>query len=82
MVATLAVDTRKGIASQEEVRNRQQETPTAAPDAALVNEWLQAIDAAATIAQLQAAWEGAGKAGVTRDPRIAAAKDKRKATFV
>jgi hypothetical protein len=27
---------------------------------------------------LQAAWEGAGKAGVTKDRRVVVAKDKRK----
>lgn len=84
MVAALAVDTKQGIASQEEVLNRQPETVdrivarTAPADAALGQEWLETIEAAETIAQLQAAWEGAGKAGVTKDPKVVAAKDKRK----
>lgn len=84
MVAALAVDTRKGIASSEEVRNRQVDAPTPTPtpvSPVLVNEWLEAINGSATVAQLQAAWEGAGKAGVTRDPRIVKAKDDRKAAL-
>lgn len=81
MVAALAVDTRKGIASSEEVRNRQGtvEPPAKSVDPVLVDEWAQAFTDAATIAQLQAAWEGAGKAGVTGDRRVIDAKDKRKA---
>jgi hypothetical protein len=82
MVAALAVDTRKGIASQEEVRNRQPEAH-AAPSAPIIDpgaaaEWLETIEGADSIAQLQAAWEGAGKAGVTKDPKVIAAKDARK----
>jgi hypothetical protein len=80
MVAALAVDTRKGIASQEEVRNRQTE---ATPPAAAVSEqdahlWVTVLSNADSIEALQAAWEGAGKEGVTRDPKVIAAKDKRK----
>jgi hypothetical protein len=40
--------------------------------------WITTITAAETISQLQAAWEGAGAEGVTRDPKVIAAKDKRK----
>lgn len=47
-------------------------------DAVAAAEWLEAIEGAESIAQLQAAWEGAGKAGVTKDPKVIAAKDKRK----
>jgi len=55
-------------------------TPSATPaDPILVDEWLSAINEAGTLAQLEAAWHGAAAAGVTRDPRIVAAKDKRKA---
>jgi hypothetical protein len=50
----------------------------AAPDPVVAAEWLETIEAAESIAQLQAAWEGAGKAGVTKDPKLIAAKDKRK----
>jgi hypothetical protein len=81
MVAALAVDTKQGIASQEEVRNRQQEAaaaPAAEFDERTAHLWITTISAAETIAQLQAAWEGAGKEGVTRDPKVIAAKDKRK----
>jgi len=46
---------------------------------ALVEDWLQAFAEAGTLGQLQAAWEGAGKAGITSDQKVIAAKDKRKA---
>ncbi len=45
---------------------------------ALANEWIEQINAAETVSQLQAAWEGAGKATVANDPRVIAAKDARK----
>lgn len=80
MVAALAVDTRKGIASQEEVRNRQTdaEQVKAPVDEVAVTEWLEQIPTIPTVAQLQAAWESMGKAGITGDPRIVDAKDARK----
>jgi hypothetical protein len=79
MVAALAVDTKQGIASSEEVRNRQQETaPATEVDERTAHLWITTINAAETIAQLQASWEGAGAEGVTRDPKVIAAKDKRK----
>ena len=79
IVAALAADTTKGIASQEEVRNRQQEAPTPDADIVLAVDWIETIAAAATIAQLQSAWEGAGRAVVTSNSKVVAAKDKRKA---
>lgn len=81
MVAALAVDTRKGIASSEEVRNRQAppEQPASKFDPVLAREWIETIETATSIAQLQAAWDGVGKAGVAGDRQVAAAKDKRKA---
>jgi hypothetical protein len=42
MVAALAVDTRKGIASQEEVRNRQEPTPE--PDQLAIDAWMEQIE--------------------------------------
>lgn len=51
---------------------------TTAPDPVLVNEWISVINEAGTMAQLEAAWKGATTAGITRDARIIAAKDKRK----
>jgi hypothetical protein len=50
--------------------------PLAAADSA--DEWIASFNEAATVAQLQAAWDGATKAGVTSDKRVVAAKDKRK----
>ena len=80
---SLAVDTRKGIASSEEVRNRQ-----GSPDSSPVTvepvaraEWIETLEAATSLAELQKAWEGAGADGVTRDPKIIAAKDARKAAL-
>lgn len=81
MVAALAVDTKHGIASQEEVRNRSEEhaAPKPAVDDAVVQEWVETFDAATSLPQLQAAWEGAGAAGVTGERKLIAAKDKKKA---
>jgi hypothetical protein len=81
MVAALAVDTKHGIASQEEVRNRSEEAaaPKRALDGAVVAEWIEAFEAATSLQQLQNAWEGAGASGVTADRKLIAAKDKKKA---
>ncbi|MGN8024728.1 hypothetical protein [Microbacterium sp. 22242] len=81
MVAALAVDTRKGIASSEEVRNRQEKTPPPAPDDRVIADHIAALESASTITQLQGAWETAGKAGVTKDPRVIAIKDQMKAAL-
>lgn len=84
IVAALAADAQKPIASREEVRNRQPEpavartVPVASVDPVVAAEWLETIEAAESIAQLQAAWEGAGKAGVTKDPKVVGAKDAKK----
>jgi hypothetical protein len=64
-------------------RGSAQAAGPATPPAPEVDErtshlWITTISAAETISQLQAAWEGAGKEGVTRDPKVIAAKDKRK----
>jgi hypothetical protein len=48
-------------------------------DPVLVNEWIETFDLAASLQQLQAAWDGAGKAGVTGDKKVIAAKDAKKA---
>lgn len=82
MVAALAVDTRKGIASSEEVRNRQVKSEPEPPSESDVATWVSALEASATIADLQSSWESAGKAGVTKDPRIIAIKDQMKAALV
>ncbi len=82
IVAALAADAQKPIASREEVRNRQPEPQAqrgAPVDTVLVNEWLEVIEAATSIPQLQAAWEGAGKAGVTGLAKVVTATNKKKA---
>jgi hypothetical protein len=48
-------------------------------EAVLVDEWIDGLNAATSLPALQTAWESAGKAGVTGNPRVIAAKDKRKA---
>lgn len=42
------------------------------------DDWIAAFNEATTVAQLQAAWDGAKTAGVTTDQRVITAKDKRK----
>ena len=78
IVAALAADTTKGIASQEEVRNRQAPAEPAPVDETAIAEWVEAFKFASTVEKLQTVWEDAGKAGVTRNPKVIAAKDARK----
>jgi hypothetical protein len=85
IVAALAADTSTGIASREEVRNRSDapadatSPPTGAGEFdVLVGEWVEALNDAKSLANLQEQWEKAGAAGVTADPRVIAAKDKQK----
>lgn len=47
-------------------------------DPTIITEWVDAINATTTLPGLQAVWEDASKAGVTRSPQIIAAKDARK----
>lgn len=47
-------------------------------DPIAVLEWVAELKGAETLPALQAKWEAAGKSGVTRDPRVIAAKDARK----
>jgi len=47
-------------------------------DESAVADWVAAMDAAADLNDLQSAWAAAGECGVTRDPRVIAAKDARK----
>lgn len=47
-------------------------------DESAVLSWVAAMEGAADLNDLQSAWNAAGKAGVTRDARVVAAKDKRK----
>lgn len=58
----------------------QHQTTSATPvqDPVLVDEWISVINEATTMSQLEAAWKGATTAGITRDTRVIAAKDKRK----
>lgn len=73
----------KGDFADAQVERGTEAAPAAVPTVAVVDpvaaaEWLETIEAAESIGQLQAAWEGAGKAGVTKDPKVIAAKDARK----
>lgn len=47
-------------------------------DEAAVAEWVTAMEGAVDLNDLQSAWNAAGAKGVTRDPRVVTAKDKRK----
>lgn len=60
IVAALAADTKQGIASSQEVRNRQQEAPAEKP--APPQGWEQQVAAITTIEELQAFYENAAKA--------------------
>lgn len=79
---TVALTATRGRRKNFTVQPLPDATPTRTPaptaDPIVVSEWVETFEAATTVAQLQAAWEGAGKAGLTRDPRIKAAKEKRK----
>lgn len=55
--------------------------PAPTVDPILASEWCETFNAAETVAQLQAAWEGAQKAGVTGHPDVVAAKNTRKAAL-
>ena len=61
--------------SREEMAKTQAAPPV---DRVAVAEWVETLEGAATIAQLQVAWDAAGKAGVTGDRAVVAAKDARK----
>lgn len=52
--------------------------PASFDKAVLRDEWMAALYAADTLADLQKAWEGAGAAGVTGDAALIKVKDKRK----
>ena len=47
-------------------------------DESAVADWVAALEAAVDLNDLQSAWVAAGESGVTRDPRVIAAKDARK----
>lgn len=76
LVATFAVDA-KQIASKQEMEARAG-VPIVDVPADVVAEWEAAFAGAASVSALQALWEDAGKAGVTRHPKIVAAKDAAK----
>jgi len=62
--------------------SREEMQKTAAPVNDTLNniasDWVEAIEAATTLSDLQATWEAAGKSGATRDPRVVDAKNARK----
>lgn len=72
MVAALAVDTKKGIASSEEVRNRQTEKPTSnvqivqakveytEADVIAAGEWIETVSTITDIAKLKEIWAAQG----------------------
>jgi hypothetical protein len=64
-------------ASREEMSKAAPQEDSAALDM-LASEWVDALNDADTLPALQSAWEAAGRAGVTADRRVIAAKDARK----
>lgn len=80
IVAALAADAQKPIASREEVRNRQPEPARTAPaDDAAVDEWAEALIVATSLDQLAAAWKEIGVNGLSTTKRLIDLKDKKKA---
>lgn len=63
-------------ASREEMAKA---APPTGDSIVLRDEWVSALNAARSLTELQEAWDGAGKAGVTSDPTVIKVKDKRKA---
>ena len=61
----------------ETQRGHQPEPATAIPDET-VDEWVQVLTEADTLARLASLWKDAGLAGATADPRVVKAKDARK----
>ena len=57
LVATLAVDTKKGIASAEEVRNRQQEAPASPAELTPPAGWRAKLTAVTTLEGLQTLYD-------------------------
>jgi len=71
MVAALAVDTKKGIASSEEVRNRQEKTTDVAPEPivspeqlSLAKEAIDQVSGIQSVAELKMFYTGAQEAGL------------------
>jgi len=77
LVATFAVDA-KQIASAQEIEARQG-VPIVDVPAEVVTEWENSFAEADSVGALQALWEEAGRAGVTRHPLVVSAKDAAKA---
>ena len=79
IVAVLAADTKRGVASADEVRVAQdrRNVPQAAP-VAVPDEFLTRLDASVSLEELQALWHEAGAAGWIT-PEVTALKDKAKA---
>jgi hypothetical protein len=67
MVAALAVDTRKGIASQEEVRNRAEKTPDVDLTTGEIRDWLAEAKRSKTSEQLREVWRQANRAKAPKD---------------
>jgi hypothetical protein len=72
LVATLAVDTKKGIASAEEVRNRQRDAPPAAPATLSPPDgWRALVEKVATVDDLQALYDSDAHAWFTDEVKLA-----------
>lgn len=67
MVAALAVDTRKGIASSEEVRNRETKTPDTIGTKFTDAEWDALIEGVTTTEEARALWQKAARAKASKE---------------
>lgn len=72
IVAVLAADVQKGIASREDVRNRQ------TADGVVVREWSETIAGADSEKALKAMWDQIGAAGLGQEPALIRATNARK----
>lgn len=70
IVAALAADVQKGVASREEVRNRQ--------DAVAEEKWYAEVTSAESLPELETVWKRIGDAGLGKDAGLIRATNNRK----
>lgn len=67
-----------GYSGDKRASREEMQKAKAATDYPPIEVWVETMGDAATLPELQEAWELAGAAGVTRDAKVIAAKDRRK----
>ena len=75
---TLALTVSRGKRKDFTVQPLPAAHPALVQDPVLVDEWISTIRDTNTVHQLEAAWHGINAAGIAKDPRVIAAKNKRK----